>query len=97
MKEKYISTYIDTGGQSKLFSEMYKTILFVNPTMCCFICKIYKESGYEIVPFGWLSNKLPWKKYPSLDEAKNELNGLLLNEGYVFLTQEQWDKLSILI
>ncbi len=47
MKEKYINTYIDTSDQSKLFSEMYKTILFVNPTMCCFICKIYKESDYE--------------------------------------------------
>jgi hypothetical protein len=48
MKEKYINTYIDTSDQSKLFSEMYKTILFVNPTMCCFICKIYKESGCQL-------------------------------------------------
>lgn len=96
MKEKYISTYIDTSGESKLFSEMYKTILFANPSVYCFICKIHKVN-YEVVPFGWLKHKLPYKKYPSLDEAKSELNELLLNEGYVFLTQEQWDKLSILI
>jgi len=98
MKKMYLSPYIDTSGQSQLFSEMYKRKLLANPSEnYCFICKFSGHNYYEAIPFSYLYYKLPQVKYSSLDEATTALDKLLLDEGYIFLTQNQWDNLQLLI
>ena len=45
----------------------------------------------------WCSVLFTKKTFPSKEAAMNALDIVLLKEGYVFLTEEQIDKLKVLI
>lgn len=102
MKEKYLSPYsANTAAQEppRLFTEIYARTSLIGKDYA-FAYKMNLDENYGVCPTSAINVKRIRKfseRFTSLEDAKNYLDKILLNEGYVFLTQEQWDKLSILI
>lgn len=53
-------------------------------------------SKYLIIFGIQISNNIQIRFY-ELNDAKNQLDKLLLNVGHILLTQEQWEKLKVMV
>lgn len=97
MKRMYIKPYTNNTASGHIFVEMYARHI-LNEKGFVFIYKYSKQNKYGIClsPVFRKAKKID-KEFQLLDEAKQVLDQFLIENDCILLTQEQVDKISILI
>jgi hypothetical protein len=83
-KEKYISPFIKKERCYFRYSIIRQSVAIIFPPLSM-------QSKY------WTGTETGNKRFKTKEKAMQETDKELVDRGYILLTQEQWDKLIILV